>query len=210
MAVHIRRWDPGKIDSLRRETRAALREGGLVVFPTDTVYGIGGRYDLPATEGLLRVAKESGPERPFQILVSDEKAVERFIRKMPPIAQAFAEAHWPGPLTIVVESRKGDFVGLRRPAHEATVFVVECAGGALLASSANKAGQETARDAREAAEVFDDRIALAIDAGPASIGKASSVVKVTEEAWELLREAALSRKALTRTAGVAPTSGELR
>lgn len=206
MAVVLREWSADATEGLREETRRALREGGLVGFPTETVYGIGGRYDLPATDGLLRVAKRCGPERPFQVLVASDQAVERFVAELPPVAHAFSERFWPGPLTIVAKSRRGDFVGLRWPAHEAAVFVVECAGGTLLSSSANRRGEPPARSGAEAIEIFDDRLTMAIDGGPEACGKASSVVRVTEQGWELLREEAVSRDDLTRAAGRSPSA----
>ena len=205
MAVALREWSAGTVEDLRQETRRALREGGLVAFPTETVYGVGGRYDLPATDGLLRAAKRCGPDRPFQVLVSGEGAVARFVAELPPVARAFSERFWPGPLTIVVKSRRGDYVGLRWPEHEVALFVVECAGGALLASSANLHGQPPVRSASEAIEVFDDRLTMAIEGGSPARGKASSVARVTEDGWELLREEAVSQEALTRAAGCPPS-----
>ena len=206
MSNIVRIWGPDGPEPLRDETVRVLGGGKLVAFPTDTVYGIGGRYDLPETDGRLRAAKGSDDKRPFQVLVADEDAVARFINEMPPVAAALAEVYWPGPLTIVMESREGDFVGLRRPDHPVALFVVRCAGGALLASSANLSGRPPAKSANEAVCVFGERVALAFDGGPPGGGAASSVVKVRQDGWELLREEAVSCSDLAQAADCAPCS----
>lgn len=204
MSNILRQWGPEDVPALREETERVLHQGGLVAFPTDTVYGIGGRYDLPETDGRLRAAKGSDEKRPFQVLVADEEAVARFVNEMQPVAAALAASYWPGPLTIVMESRRGDFVGLRRPDHPVAQFLVRCAGGALLASSANLSGLPPAQSAADAVAAFGGRLALAFDGGPPCGGAASSVVKVLPGGWELLREEAVSRADLAKAAGRPP------
>ena len=204
----IRQWPPPEASGeLFAELERTLAGGGLVAFPTDTVYGIGGRWDAPETDARLREAKGCDATRPFQALVAGVFAVRALAPEMPHIAYAFAERYWPGPLTIVVKSAAGDYVGLRRPNHIVAHCVVEAGGGVLLASSANRSGQAPVTSAKEAAVCFGERIALAVDGGPPGGGVASSVVRVTADGWELLREEAVSREELTRVAG-APPVGE--
>jgi len=125
----------------------------------------------------------------------------------PELAGRFAAAFWPGPLTLVVRGESGEWIGYRRPDHPAAAAVVRAAGGALLASSANRSGDAPAQTARQAAEALGHAAAIAVDGGPARLGVASSVVRVEGCAWELLRQGALTREALSAAAGRPPKGG---
>lgn len=209
MVPALRVWRTDGCNSdLLLELEEALLAGGLVAFPTDTVYGVGGRRDLSGTEARLRDAKGSGGDRPFQILVADEEALLLCGVRLSRVGRAFAERFWPGPLTIVAASDVGAAVGLRRPDHAVAVAVVRAAGGLLTASSANRAGARPAVWAREAAEALGDSLAMVIDGGLAGPGASSSVVRVYEDGWALLREEAVSREALTLAAGEPPLGDE--
>ena len=202
-AIRVWRTD-GDNHELRLDLERALAAGRLVAFPTDTVYGVGGRWDRSETAGLLRALKGSDAARPFQVLAGGPESFPPGLVLWPALAVRLAGAFWPGPLTIVAATADGGAIGLRSPAHPVTAAVVAASGGALRASSANRAGEPSARTAAEVVERLGHGLALVVDGGPAGLGAASSVVRVFEEEWTLLREEALSREALTQAAGRPP------
>ena len=191
---------------LLAEAAAVLARGGLIAFPTETVYGVGGRRDLPTTEGRLRAAKRREPDKPFQVLISRVSCPEAAGRWSALVGR-FADAFWPGPLTMVIRTASGSWVGFREPDHGVAKALIEAAGGALTASSANLSGRAPARTVEDAVAGLGDAVALAVDGGPSGLGKASSVIRVAGYCWELLREGAVSRQALEQVAG-RPPEGE--
>ena len=206
----VLKWESGATNELLLARVAeALAQGGLAAFPTDTVYGVAGLFGLAGTEERLLAAKGYGERRPFQVLVDGLATLARLAPGLPPVARALASRFWPGPLTIVTPLAGGGSIGLRWPAHELACAVIGAAGGALMASSANRAGGAPARSAAEAVESLGGHLAVAIDGGDAGLGAASSVVRVTCAGWEILREKAVSRQALERTAG-SPPLGETK
>ncbi|HRU04314.1 MAG TPA: L-threonylcarbamoyladenylate synthase [Candidatus Brocadiia bacterium] len=210
MPPRVLKWESGATnDRLLAQVAEALASGGLAAFPTDTVYGVAGLFGLAGTEDRLLAAKGYGEKRPFQVLVDGMATLERLAPEMPPVAKALAGRFWPGPLTIVTPLAGGGVIGLRWPAHELACAVIRAAGGALMASSANRAGGAPARCAAEAVAALGDHLAVAIDGGDAGLGAASSVVRVTSVGWEILREEAVTRQALELAAG-SPPMGEKR
>jgi L-threonylcarbamoyladenylate synthase len=185
----------------------ALDRGGLVIFPTETVYGIGGRWDLATTASRLREAKGRDEGKPFQVLVEGAAEIERMISEMPLIGRAFARAFWPGPLTLVTPTRSGVWLGLRHPNHDAARAVVRCAGGSLLATSANRSGDPPALRLADAVAAVGQAAELAVENGRGCLGLASTVVRVRETGWDLLRDGAIDRAALIEVAG-RPPQGE--
>jgi L-threonylcarbamoyladenylate synthase len=203
MPAVIRTWQRDQDNSdLLADITSVLDAGGLIVFPTETVYGVGGRWDLMTTEPRLRAAKGREEGKPFQLLVGGLAGLGRLRVDMPDLAHRFADVFWPGPLTLVVPTSSGEFIGLREPDHEVALAVLHCAGGSLTATSANRSGCPPARSAAEALQALGNAVDLAIDDGPARIGEASSVIRVTRQGWELLREGALSREELAEVGGL--------
>ena len=180
---------------VRAAARAAdaLRAGRVVAFPTETVYGLGVRAGDGSARRRLSALKGRDPGKPFQLLLADVRQALRIAPEMPEAARRLADAFWPGPLTLVVSDSRGKWQGLRVPDHAVPRAIARRLGGALLATSANRAGEPPAVRAEEIARTFDDKLELIIDGGAAGSGKPSSVVKVWRRKWELLREGAISR-----------------
>lgn len=188
---------------------SVLQAGGIVVFPTDTVYGVGA---LPGREGAVRKvfrAKRRPAEKALPILIADEADLARVAAAVPAPARRMAEAFWPGPLTLVLRRAPGfrssglaedDTVAVRIPAHEAARALIRAAGGALAVTSANLSGQPSPATAQEAAAQIGRGVDLILDGGPCPGGVESSVVDCSRLPPRLLREAALSRAQLTRAA----------
>jgi L-threonylcarbamoyladenylate synthase len=197
----------------------ALRGGLLVAFPTETVYGLGAAPDRAEAVRRLHEVKSRPEGKPFQLLVADMEAARRAGGVFSAGAERIARKFWPGPLTIVVpkmpDLRPGvakeksgrsppaeeKTIGLRVPDHAAALELIRLAGGALLATSANRAGAPEPRTAQEAADGIGDAAAIILDGGPVRIGKASTVARAHEDGRiEVLREGAISGEELERAA----------
>lgn len=182
------------------ELVAALGRGDVVVVPTDTVYGLAGRFDSPRAIQSIFEIKQRPPDKPLPVLaasVSDLSAVATF----DPLACELADAFWPGPLTLVLPRAEGfdadlgagdrDTVGVRVPEHELTRRLLEeC--GPLAVTSANRSGEPPATDAQTAAAEFPELLTL--DGGPGA-GQPSTVVSLVGEPT-LLRAGALEQAIL--------------
>lgn len=182
------------------EAVAVIEAGGLVVLPTDTVYGVAADMWRPyAVEAIYR-AKQRPPERAIPILLADPANIESVAQSVPDAAYRLAEAFWPGPLTIVVPRRPEvpeivsalPTIGLRIPDHPTTREVIRACGGALAVSSANLSDAPPALTAREAALALGDGVALVLDGGTCPGGTPSTVVDVTGGEIVILRRGPIS------------------
>ncbi len=197
----------------RAEAIAALRAGGIVALPTDTVYGIGVSLDTPGGIERLFAAKSRPPDKAIALLLSDLEQAEG-IGELTPAARALATAFWPGGLTLVVPRRTdrdlppaltgGELapgaiptVGLRVPNHDAPRALAR-ALGPLPTTSANRSGEPEARDADEIERLLGGSIDLVLDGGPAAGGPASTVVDVTGDEPRILRSGAIDPDAISR------------
>ena len=178
-----------------------LRDGGLVVFPTETVYGIGALADSKFGAQEIFEVKVRPLDKPLPWLVESEDALDTFGIDVPDYAHNLAHAFWPGPLTLIVKAsdRVGrDFrapdgtVALRSPDHEVVIELLQAAGGPIIATSANTSGSP-------APGTFDDvevRIVqaadLSLDGGETQHQRASTVVDCTGDAAVVIREGAIS------------------
>ena len=191
----------------------ALRSGGIVAIPTDTVYGIGVALETPGGIERLFAAKSRPPDKAIALLVADADQAAG-IGTLTPSAAALAEAFWPGGLTLVVPRRTdrplpaaltgGELapgaiptVGVRVPNHDAPRALAR-ALGPLPTTSANRSGEPEARDANEIERLLGGAIDLVIDGGPAAGGPASTVVDVTAPEPRILRAGAIPEEEIQR------------
>lgn len=174
--------------------------GGVVVFPTETVYGLAVRAGSPAAAARLRRLKGRPDGKPFQLIVSGPKAAGA-ICEFPEDAKRLAKAFWPGPLTLVLRFGKRKWAGVRLPDHAVARRLAQLCGGAIVSTSANISGFPPAKTADEAARELGSRVAFILDGGPAAIGKPSTVVKCTGRDVVLLREGAISREQIEQVVG---------
>lgn len=188
-----------------------LNGGGLVVFPTDTVYGVGASVRHPEAVAKLYVAKGRPLERAIPVLVSGESSVENLTSDVPDSARKLIQQFWPGPLTIVLPAaewlpeeivRDTGCVGLRMPDHPVALALIERSGGALATTSANRSGAPETWTAESAAAQIGDRVELVLDGGDAPGGVPSTVVRVESDGrWVILREGAVSPQAISDALG---------
>jgi len=190
-----------------------LRRGGLVALPTDTVYGIAVRLDLPGGIARLFAAKRRPPDKAVMLLLADvAQAAE--IGRMTPAATALGKAFWPGGLTVVVPQREdvalpadltgsAATIGLRVPDHPAP-RALAAGVGPLPTTSANVSGVPEARTATEILDQLGEAVELVLDGGEAHGGPASTVVDCSTDAPRILRVGAI---ALERVAAVLDEAG---
>lgn len=179
-----------------------LSEGGLVAFPTETVYGLGARADREdALQRLLEV-RGSPREKHLTLHIADIDDVQRHVGNVPHVAWRLIREFWPGPLTLVLPKGTGS-IGLRYPSNRVAMDVLRLCRAPVVLPSANRSGQPPAVNAEQVLATFDGRIDCLVDGGPTQIGVASTVVRVAGRTPELLREGAIPRE---RILGLAYTS----
>lgn len=172
-----------------------LREGGVLVFPTETVYGIGVLWGrIPAIE-LMRQIKGREENKPFQLLIPSA-AHAGLYAEVSEQAQAIMDRWFPGPLTLVLPDGRGGTAGLRMPAHPWLQMLLARLDSAIVASSANRSGQSPAVTAQEAAAALGEDVPLIIDGGPAQTGRASTVASLLDGELKILREGAVTQDQL--------------
>ncbi|MDQ1524758.1 MAG: L-threonylcarbamoyladenylate synthase [Pyrinomonadaceae bacterium] len=192
----------------RVRAAAVVRAGGLVAFRTDTFYGLGADpFNRDALRSLLALkGREDG--KPILVVVGDASEVARFNARGGKLFDRISARHWPGALTLVVSARPElpeeltagtGTIGVRLPADEAVCEFVRACGGALTATSANRAGEPPARTAGEVARAFTDGLALVVDGGAARSQEPSTVLDVSGSKARLIREGAVSWRELQET-----------
>ncbi|HEV8229677.1 MAG TPA: L-threonylcarbamoyladenylate synthase [Candidatus Limnocylindria bacterium] len=181
---------PGAVE----EAAAALSRGELVAFPTDTVYGLAAGHDHVRK---LYNAKDRPKEKRIPVLLSDASNLEASAQ-VSPAARLLAERFWPGPLTLVLVAPRRGTLAFRVPDHPVARRLIASSGGGLPVTSANRSGQPDAHTAQEVLAQLEGRIALVLDGGPTTGGKASTVVDCTTSEVKILREGAISADEIRR------------
>lgn len=180
-----------------------LRKGGLVVYPTDTVYGLGcDPFNVEAVKRVFDV--KNGRRKPLPILASDIKAVEK-IASLSKNARRITMRFWPGPLTIAVRKKQTlsdivtcnlDSVGVRMPNHDVALQLISLSNGLLVGTSANRTAEKPPITAHEAAKQLGKDVDLILDGGPATLGVSSTVVDLASEKIQILRKGPISFAAI--------------
>ncbi|MEA2639980.1 MAG: L-threonylcarbamoyladenylate synthase [Chloroflexota bacterium] len=177
-----------------------LGAGGLVVYPTDTVYGLGAKPDDPAAIRRIYEVKGRPDEKAIIWLVTEADAVREWC-EVDARAERLAAQFWPGGLTLVLRRRNPPTgalgtLGVRVPAHPAALAIIAAAGGRVATTSANRSGEPSARSADEAAATIGPEVDLIVDAGPAPGGTESTVLDLTGDQALVLRAGAVSAEEL--------------
>jgi len=187
-----------------------LKRGGLVAFPTDTVYGLGASANVPQAVERVYMVKKRPPNMALPLLLADISQISEVAEPVPPIVWLLADKFLPGALTIVLPKSKsvpdiitagGMTVAIRVPAHPVPVALARGSGAPIVGTSANLSGKPSALTADEVKSQFGDEVDLVIDGGRCPGGKASTVVDVTGETPTILREGAVSEEELRGVCG---------
>ncbi len=184
---------------MRSRDRAAavnrLKSGGIVAFPTDTVYGIAAMpFNRKAIRKLYKI-KGRSDKKPIALLVSSKKIAAKFARNIPLNAKNLMDRYWPGPLTLIFHKRKivPDFltsgfqtIGIRMPKNKIALGLIKAAGGALAVTSANRSGGKPAISAKDIKGLKG--IDMVINGGKCPIGMPSAIVAVSGNKLTVLRK----------------------
>ena len=199
-----------------------LAEGKLVVFPTETVYGVGAYARHAEGVSKLFTAKGRSPQAPLVLAIKSAEEALDYVAKPGRLAERLARRCWPGPVTLVVDlpERSGEIVaedllsqlpksvqqavapqgtlGLRVPAHQVILDILGMLTGPIALTSANLSGEPAAVTAEQAIESLGDEVALVLDDGPCRYGQPSSVVQTTGGKCRCIREGVVNQSALDR------------
>ncbi len=181
------------------EAANVIREGGLVIFPTETVYGIAADFNNPVAIRRLREVKRRDDDKHFSILIAHRGIVENYTGYSDPRLYKLIDEYWPGPLTVIVPSREeGQTIGIRMPDNTIALRMVEQSQCTIAAPSANLQGKKPPATCKEALEDLDGFVDLALDGGPVELGKSSSIVDFTQGCPKITREGAISQADVDR------------
>jgi L-threonylcarbamoyladenylate synthase len=197
--VVLRGDDP---DSHHRAVRV-LRAGGLVAFPTDTVYGLGCIAFKPKAVEKIYVAKGRSAEKSLPVLLGNSRDLDLVASDVTELASRLARSFWPGPLTLVVGKRAGlpeaistgNTIAVRQPNHPLAISLLRSTGP-LAVTSANLTDHPSARTADDVLQQLDGRVDLILDGGTAPGGVPSTIVDCTQSELVLLRQGPISLEEL--------------
>jgi L-threonylcarbamoyladenylate synthase len=190
------------------EAATVIEAGGVVAFPTDTLYGLAVNPFHPAAVARVFAAKGRAAERALLLIAADVEQIERHIGPLSSRAQSLASTLWPGPLTLLMRAPStlaagvagpDGTVGVRVPAHAIARELCRACGVPLTATSANLSGEAAPSDPAEVERVLSDRIDLLIDAGTTAGGPPSTIVDVSGPLPKLVRAGAISWEVIRET-----------
>ena len=188
----------------------ALRDGELVAFPTETVYGLGANAQNPAAVRRIFEVKGRPPDHPVIVHLDSPRYLHRWVREVPPIATRLAETFWPGPLTLVmpraptvhdVITGGQDTIAIRVPAHPMAQQLLNAFGGGIAAPSANRFGRLSPTRAEHVREEFGDTVRVILDGGECQIGLESTIVSFEGPVVRLLRPGAITAAQIRNVVG---------
>lgn len=189
---------------------ARLRAGGVVAFPTETVYGLGA--DASNSEAVSRIFSIKGrpPDHPLIVHIGDARLMENWARDVPIIAHRLAESFWPGPLTMILSRGSAplavtggqDSVGLRMPDHPVAMELLRQFGGGIAAPSANRFGRISPTRPEHVLDELGDTVDIILDGGGCRVGLESTIVSLVNNQPMLLRPGAISQSELEAIAGI--------
>lgn len=209
--VAIGRTDsPERIGEKLSRAGDIIRAGGLVAFPTETVYGLGGDALNPESSRKIYAAKGRPSDNPLIVHIAEMSDLGRIVDEIPENARKLADAFWPGPLTMIfrksalvpVQTTGGlDTVAVRMPSHPVASLFIRKAGGYVAAPSANLSGKPSPTLAKYVIQDMDGRVDMVIDADGAEIGLESTIVDVTCDVPMILRPGYITQEMLSRVVG---------
>lgn len=206
MKTQIIKVDKQHIDKdLMRQAGNLIKAGGLVAFPTETVYGLGGNALSKEASKKIYAAKGRPSDNPLIVHICRMEDLEPIVKEIPEAAFKLAEAFWPGPLTMIFhksdlvpyETTGGlDTVAVRMPSHPVARAFVDAAGGYVAAPSANLSGRPSPTIAKYVAEDMSGRIDMILDSGDVELGLESTIVDMTVEKPIILRPGYITKEML--------------
>jgi len=211
---NLRPLDPGQVPIVRvwgedgqapRRAIEALRRGEVIVYPTDTVYGLGCRIDDERAVQRIFAIKRRPPTEPLPVLLADPAQLDDYVRGVSPAARRLISRFWPGALTLIVRRSDrvpaavaggGDTVAVRVPGHPLPRALARAIGVPIVGTSANSHGMPSPPTAQLAVYDLGNRVDLVLDGGRAPLGRESTVVDVTGDIPRIVRDGAIPARDL--------------
>lgn len=211
----IEKINESEIDKPRKQKilqKAGLliKKGGLVAFPTETVYGLGADALNPLAAKKIYEAKGRPSDNPLIVHIADFESLTKIVGDLPWQARKLADAFWPGPLTMILKKANCvplqttgglETVAVRMPAHKTALALIKAAGGYVAAPSANTSGRPSPTRASHVKKDLDGKIDLLLDGGNVGIGLESTIVDLTEGKAIILRPGAISAEMIGELIG---------
>lgn len=191
--------------ALFKEAGEIIKNGGLVAFPTETVYGLGGDALNPDSSRKIYAAKGRPSDNPLIVHIADMDSLKRIVKEIPESAIKLADAFWPGPLTMIFEKSEEvplettgglNTVAVRMPEDKIALEFIKASGGYIAAPSANLSGRPSPTVAKYVIEDMDGRIEMIIDGGASKVGLESTIVDLTAGEPMILRPGFVSQAML--------------
>lgn len=206
----VRIDEPHGDEAFIREAGEIIKAGGLVAFPTETVYGLGGDALNPESSRKIYEAKGRPSDNPLIVHIADMEDLPAIVKSVPETAKKLAKAFWPGPLTMILEKSDLvpkettgglDTVAVRMPSDAVALSFIRSSGGYVAAPSANRSGRPSPTRAEYVAQDMDGRIELILDGGDATLGLESTIVDLTVEPPTILRPGFITGEMLRQKLG---------
>lgn len=184
-----------------------VKKGGVVAFPTDTVYGLGANPFIKEAVDRIYAIKQRPRHLPLPVLLADESRIDEVVASVPGIALLFMKRFWPGALTIVLPKAASfpgsviageNTVAVRIPHHEVTLALIRKAGVPIIGTSANLSSKPSALTAKEVEEQLGSAVDVIVDGGRCPGGVESTVVDLTGQSPVILRQGAVTEEEITR------------
>lgn len=200
MQTVLREVTPETYRAIVDEAASALRSGNIVALPTETVYGLGANMNDPDAVKRLVQLKNRPRGKPFTLHIADQSEVFKYTPGTNRFAHKLINRYWPGPLTLVMNSLEGQSVGVRVPGLELTRDIIRASAVPVIMPSANPAGVSPACAARQVKDFYGGEIELIVDNGPTKICEPSTVVRITDDAFTVIRTGIISESDIINTA----------
>ncbi|MDE1922754.1 MAG: threonylcarbamoyl-AMP synthase [Gammaproteobacteria bacterium] len=199
------------------EAVEALRAGGLVAFPTETVYGLGANAADTVAVGRIFELKGRPSDHPVIVHLDNPRYLHRWVKDMPDAAARLAARFWPGPLTLILPKADEvneivtggqDSIGIRVPSHPIAQQLLTAFGGGIAAPSANRYGHLSPTKAEHVRDEFGDALPVVLDGGESQIGLESTIVSCLDGAVRLLRPGYITRSQISAVVGDLAPAGD--
>lgn len=188
-----------------------VKSGELIIYPTDTVYGVGGVIEKEEALKKIYAAKERTFSSPLIALVSDESIVKKiaYIDKNKEKIEKLMKSFWPGALTIILRKKKnvpsvmvsgGESIGVRMPNHSLALDIIRACGGILATTSANISGEPSPKIFSDLSEKFKKRVDILVDGGECNLGIESTIIDMREKPF-ILRHGGISKEEIEKIIG---------
>ncbi len=213
MKTEVIKIDPEAIDLEKiRKAAEVIKKGGIIAFPTETVYGLAADFSNKQAVERIFAVKKRPKDKPLTVQIQDITYLEELACEIPAFAYQLMSRYWPGPLTLVLpvrhdcswaggKAKEKGTIGVRIPDNKIAQSLLKESGTALVAPSANLSGEPAAQTAEEVLQTFNGLIETVIDAGKVELGVPSTVVDLSISPFKILREGVITQEDIQSVQG---------